>query len=323
MSASLSSVGIAVPGPSLQRRFLVLLPRIERHARIYFRHVVCPVQKADCLAETVALCWVWFLRLAERGKDASQFVSVLAAFATRAVPSGRRLCGQLNAQDALNPIAQQRHGFLMESLPISTRVEWEQLYGVVGGQRLTDSVEERLHDNTQTHDLMIPWSTSLLRPGARRVREGRGHDSCGGVPDIDVQLFLLAIDQAVYPWNGAIGKHDWKCQDSLGEAPVTVAGSAALGELHCESCDLDVGHHITTPNRNSDSSACTRFSHHASPRVARWFSSASPRFVWRYSLPRQRWSVRSCPPPQPHSSINTAWSVTVRISNKGNFGSTP
>src|SRR4051812_45778252 len=61
MSASLSSVGTAIPGPSLQQCFLALLPRIERHAHIYFRHVVCPVQKADCLAETVALCWMWFL----------------------------------------------------------------------------------------------------------------------------------------------------------------------------------------------------------------------------------------------------------------------
>lgn len=150
MNASSPSFGAPVIDLSLQRRFLALLPRIERHARIYFRHVTCPVQKADCLAETVALCWKWFLRLAERGKDARPFVTVLAAFATRAVRSGRRLCGQMKAQDVLNPIAQQRHGFRVESLPISTRVEWERLYGIVGGQRLTDSVEERLHDNTQT-----------------------------------------------------------------------------------------------------------------------------------------------------------------------------
>lgn len=160
MIASSSSFSAPATNLSLQRRFLALLPRIERHARIYFRHVACPVQKADCLAETVALCWKWFLRLAERGKDATPFVTVLAAFATRAVRSGRRLCGQAKAQDALNPIAQQRHGFRIESLPISTRVEWERLYGIVGGQRLTDSVEERLHDNTQTP---IPDQVGAIR----------------------------------------------------------------------------------------------------------------------------------------------------------------
>jgi hypothetical protein len=46
-----------------------MLPRIELHGRIYFRHVRCPHRRADCVAVMVALCWKWFLRLVERGKD--------------------------------------------------------------------------------------------------------------------------------------------------------------------------------------------------------------------------------------------------------------
>ena len=46
------------------------------------------------MAETIALSWKWFVRLAERGKDVGQFVTVLAAFAARAVKSGRRPVGQ-------------------------------------------------------------------------------------------------------------------------------------------------------------------------------------------------------------------------------------
>jgi len=101
----------------LQERFLAIRPRILVHARIYFRHVRCGGRKADAIAETVALAWKWFVRLARRGKDARRFPSVLASFAARAVRSGRRLCGQERSKDVLSPVAQQRHGFSVSKLP--------------------------------------------------------------------------------------------------------------------------------------------------------------------------------------------------------------
>src|SRR3954471_16687851 len=94
----------AKPGTSspagLHAHFLAILPRIETHARIYFRHVRCPGQRDDAIAETIAVCWRWFLRLAEQGKDVNLFVSALATYAVRHVRSGRRLCGQLKSKDA-------------------------------------------------------------------------------------------------------------------------------------------------------------------------------------------------------------------------------
>src|SRR5262249_60449397 len=96
---------------ALQLAFLAILPRIERHGRVYFRHVRCPDRKADAIREMVALCWKWFRRLAERGKDATRFPSVLATFAARAVYNGRRLAGTCKAKDVLSPAAQRRHGF--------------------------------------------------------------------------------------------------------------------------------------------------------------------------------------------------------------------
>jgi hypothetical protein len=78
----------------LQFAFIEMLPRIERHARVCFRNVKCPQRKADCIQEVIAVCWKWFVCLAERGKDASTFVSALATFAARAVRSGRRLAGK-------------------------------------------------------------------------------------------------------------------------------------------------------------------------------------------------------------------------------------
>src|SRR5262245_52258264 len=105
---------------ALDGKFLAILPRIELHARIYFRHVRCPNRKDDCIAEVVAVAWKWFRRLAERGKDATQFVSALARLAAKAVRSGRRLVGMLKAKDALNEQTQQRRSFRVSSLPNGT-----------------------------------------------------------------------------------------------------------------------------------------------------------------------------------------------------------
>jgi hypothetical protein len=141
----------SVPSASdrLGARFLVLLPRIELHARIYFRFMK-PHHKEEAVAETVALAWQWFIRLTERGKDATQFVSALASHAARAVLSGRRLCGQLPARDVLSEVAQRRHGFSVQALPQTTRHPFEEVYSSVHGQRHIDAMDEMLKDNTIT-----------------------------------------------------------------------------------------------------------------------------------------------------------------------------
>ena len=78
---------------SIQTRFLALLPRIEIYAKIYFRDVLSPSTKADCVAECTAVAWKWFLRLHERGKDISNFPIVFVFYVAKAVRSGRRVCG--------------------------------------------------------------------------------------------------------------------------------------------------------------------------------------------------------------------------------------
>jgi hypothetical protein len=138
-------------------------PRVELHARVFFRHVRCTVRKADCVAETVALCWKWFVRLAQKGKDAAAFVSSLASFAARAVRSGRRLCGQERARDVFSCRARQRQGFTVESLPQSTRTSLEDLYATPHGQEMQDAFGDRLKYNLSTPVLdqvafRIDWS---------------------------------------------------------------------------------------------------------------------------------------------------------------------
>jgi hypothetical protein len=97
----------------------------------------------------VALAWKWFTRMAQKGKDATQFPAALATFAARAVQSGRRLCGQEKAKDVLSPSAQKKHSFSVEPLPAWTRSPREQRNSP-GGQKDQDVFEQRLADNTRT-----------------------------------------------------------------------------------------------------------------------------------------------------------------------------
>ena len=135
---------------ALHHRFLLILPRIETHARVWSRHLVCPGQRDDFVCEAVALAWRSFLRLAERGRDATQFASTLASLAVRHVRSGRRLCGQQRSKDAMSPVAQRLHGFRVEPLTQPTRPGHDGLFSDPHGQDTRDAFEERLRDNTVT-----------------------------------------------------------------------------------------------------------------------------------------------------------------------------
>jgi hypothetical protein len=122
--------------PHLQAAFLSIVPRIELHGRVCFRTKNFQDQQ-EAVAEMVALCWKWFLRLALQGKDATHFPSVLATFAARAVYNGRRLAGTYKSKDVLSPAAQRRHGFAVGRLPD---------FSTLNGNPLFDA----LHDNTRS-----------------------------------------------------------------------------------------------------------------------------------------------------------------------------
>jgi hypothetical protein len=124
-------------GVQLQTSFLAVLPRIETHARIYFRHLRCPHQREEAVAECLALCWLWFVRLVRRGKNPDAFITVLADFAARAVSSGRRVCGQEKVNEVLSLRAQRRHGFTVQRLHPC-------------GSPPGSPWEEAVQDNTQT-----------------------------------------------------------------------------------------------------------------------------------------------------------------------------
>jgi hypothetical protein len=120
-----------------RREFEQALPRIELHAQIAFRDVRCSQRRQDCIAEVVALSWSWWIALRRRGKEPPTFVRAIATYATRAVRSGRGICGQERARDVLSRSAQRRAGFRVRSLP-----DRSSLAGTL--------FEEALRDNTQT-----------------------------------------------------------------------------------------------------------------------------------------------------------------------------
>jgi hypothetical protein len=134
----------------LQDQFVaVLLPRIETHASIVFREQDADT-KADLTTECGALAWKWFVRLANRGKDATRFPASFASMVVRAVRCGRRAARMEGAKDVLSRRAQQRHGFRVERLPGVVRTPRQSLDGAAGSQRRHDVLEARLRDNTVT-----------------------------------------------------------------------------------------------------------------------------------------------------------------------------
>src|SRR5262249_23359605 len=135
---------------ALHHHFLLILPGIQTHAEIHFRHLRCPGRRDDAIAEVVALAWKWFLRLTERQKDVAEFVSAVADFAVRHVRSGRRLCGQQRSKDAMSPVAQRLRGFRVEPLTQPTRPGHDRPFSDPPRQDVPDAVEERLRDTRVT-----------------------------------------------------------------------------------------------------------------------------------------------------------------------------
>lgn len=98
--------------------FLAIFPQVQRHAFFAFRGMKDFNRFEDCVQETLCLCWLWASRLWEQGKDAREFPTTLASYATRHVRSGRSFVGKKTYRsDVLSPLAQAIHGFVAQSLP--------------------------------------------------------------------------------------------------------------------------------------------------------------------------------------------------------------
>jgi hypothetical protein len=122
---------------SLHANFLSIVPTIERVARRKLHFIANHDTRADTVADVVAVCWKWFQRLAEKGRDARRFSTKLAYLAVRFVTCGRRVWGSESLRDPMSMRARLRHGFRLQQLEERGNYdepEWQ----------------EALHDNMQT-----------------------------------------------------------------------------------------------------------------------------------------------------------------------------
>jgi DNA-directed RNA polymerase specialized sigma24 family protein len=114
--------------PEWQRRFLVLLPNIRRHANRRFRNFA-PELREELVQETIARALLDYLRLVERGKEHVAFAGTLARFAISHVRQGRRVGGRLNSRDVSSEYCRARKGVSLESLDRCDNAtgDWQQI----------------------------------------------------------------------------------------------------------------------------------------------------------------------------------------------------
>jgi hypothetical protein len=150
------------PSPTIGRDFLSVLPRMSAVVRFHLRPVRCPHRREEMTCEAVALCWVWFVRLARRGRQPHAFATRLATYAARAARSGRRACGSEPVADVCSPACGRRKGVRLASLSAPGPAD--------------DSLAEAVHDNTRTpvpdqvqFRLDFPAWVSSLATAKRRV----------------------------------------------------------------------------------------------------------------------------------------------------------
>ena len=108
---------------SMQQRFLLLLPTIQRIARFAFRKLPGE-QREDALQEVTASSYVAYYRLVARGKEDLAYGSPLARYAVAQYRAGRRIGCRMDSRDIMSPYCKQG----LESL--FSRVDgddWEEL----------------------------------------------------------------------------------------------------------------------------------------------------------------------------------------------------
>jgi len=80
--------------------FLSLLPRLQVHARVRFRHLNF-TEREEAVADAVAYAYVSYLRLTRRGRNPTDFPTAFAHFVARAVANGRRVVRRLSVRDLM------------------------------------------------------------------------------------------------------------------------------------------------------------------------------------------------------------------------------
>jgi hypothetical protein len=143
--------------------FEELLPAITKQASVAFRDSP-PCEREEQVAETIANCFVAYVRLLERGLGNVIFASPLTAYAIKQVRAGRRVGSALNIKDISSTYCQQRKKVRMNRLDHYDADEggWQEI--VVEDRRATPA------DVAATRLDFAAWLQTLRRK-ERRVAE--------------------------------------------------------------------------------------------------------------------------------------------------------
>jgi hypothetical protein len=132
-----------------ERVFAKILPTVEKHATFAFRSVFDADRREERIQDTRALAWKWTVALLRRGRDPRLFKATFANLVTRAVKSGRSVCGQ-RLRDIHCPQSQQRHGFRIVSLSDPRPAHNERYRRRGDSANDYDLFSDQLRDNTRT-----------------------------------------------------------------------------------------------------------------------------------------------------------------------------
>jgi hypothetical protein len=101
--------------PAWHAAFEAMLPVIEAHAKMAFRHLD-PDAREEAVQETACNACQAFARLCELGKTDVAFPSVLARFGVAQTREGRKVGSKLNCRDVSSDYSQQKKKLQVERL---------------------------------------------------------------------------------------------------------------------------------------------------------------------------------------------------------------
>ncbi len=152
MKSSQKSTRCKESPPLWHAEFEAMLPTIQTHAKIEFRHLN-PEAREEAIQETVCNACQAYVRLIELGKTDVAFASALARFGVRQTKVGRKVGGKLNCRDVLSDYCRQKNNLSIERLDLhdSENEAWEKVL-----------VEDKHAGPADTAIVRIDFSTWLL-----------------------------------------------------------------------------------------------------------------------------------------------------------------
>ena len=160
MKKSQTSTHCKKSPPAWHAAFEAMIPTIETHARVAFRHLGREACQ-EMTQEVICNCCQAYARLVERGKTDVAFPTALAKFGVRQAKEGRKVGSKLNVKDISSDYCQQKKHLLLERLDRydSEEQAWSEIL-----------VEDRHAGPAETAIVRLDFSTWLkLLP--RRLRK--------------------------------------------------------------------------------------------------------------------------------------------------------